>query len=284
MDSSTGRKTIISGQKIAILAIWLIFTIALLCLVNKYTGLTGQVVFQTNFRDQSTVIKFDNPSQILEYTGNDSLKHVKFFQDKVRFTVQPPVAYQELDISLRFKNVNQGIVLLTPQTKLGLEEVSLPLVVDWLDQLSWEVIDNGTIMLWQKQPRYNSIEEFFINPPEQGLAKVWYQPQVQAIYPESQKMTVPEIALGQEINNPTDEILSQYDFIISTYRPPIKDDQWLVANLALDLTSLFSDDNKFFFSLTAPNRNSMDDAVNLDWLKAKFCKDPFSLGKIFPKL
>jgi len=272
MENTPDRSSNKISQKVLIIVIWAAFGLALVWLANQYLGITGQITFQTHFQDDSTIIKFDDSSNILSYQGDDGLEHSRIIQDNIRFSLLPPVAYEEVVMSIRFKNIKQDTVLLSPQPKVGLEEVSIPLVVDWLDQLAWEVIDNGTIRLWQRNPEFGSVEDFLKDIPETGVAQAWYQPEAQSIYPENVKSRVPDVSQGKIIKNLSNESLSEFDFIISTYRAPIKDDQWLISEQRFDLKSLFVNDNRFFFSLSAPNHDSLDDSVNLDWLKAKFTK------------
>ncbi|USN53952.1 MAG: hypothetical protein H6760_02165 [Candidatus Nomurabacteria bacterium] len=254
--------------------IWLSPFAVLIWLAGQYTGAFGVVTLRTDFHDSSSIVKVDDPTRLQLTESSSSNKPQYFIDQELRFTVRPSVAFVDIQMRLRFQNQDRPIVFLNPQTRLDIPPVNIPIKSDALDNLTWHVLDNGSVRLWQKEKRFNTIDEFFASDDHPNLALAWYAPGLSQVRNDlSAEVILPEMS-GIEVEPSTVDELLSYDEILSTYRPPIPDGQWSVAELTFHLPSLFVNDNRFYFSLRAPSMQSDAGRVNLDWLQTQFTKTP----------
>jgi len=84
----------------------------------------------------------------------------------------PPISYDQLALTLSFSRPEN-----VPEVRLGIprgpeQYENVLLSHEYLDGLEWEKIEEGSLVLWQKEKQYDSIDDFLANPPQDKLTAV----------------------------------------------------------------------------------------------------------------
>ncbi len=148
------------------LVLWLAALGLIGWLLNQSLAPLGRAEYSTNLISASTFLKFSVPSSILTFIDADGARRARLDDETVRFEFKPPVAFEKATISLRFRNKTRSNIFLQAQSRVGYSDQASLLDSEYLEQITWESIQSGAIRLWQRDPKYASIDEFFKNPPD----------------------------------------------------------------------------------------------------------------------
>lgn len=140
----------------------------------RYYGINGEFNYVYQFNDKGTVItEFLPHGRALDRERN--IENGEFYQrlvsDPVYFSVKLPSAYPELHVDIDYQNPNQSIVELGVQLSDDITTWAYdlqPLENKFVDDSTWERVENDQYILLQREPIYTSIEDFLANPPKQA--------------------------------------------------------------------------------------------------------------------
>ncbi|MBU0963438.1 hypothetical protein KKC06_00155 [Patescibacteria group bacterium] len=168
----------ISTLKRIILEVIIIFTIILFIgLFNKnFLFFSDQVHFLYSYPDNSQLISPISPISDVSYISQNGSQQYRIDNqiinnDLTEFEIQLPSGVKEdiinkVDIKLDYSIHGSNNIL------LGIKNIDntisyKPIFNPNLNELSWENIISDDLSLWQKNKKYNSIEDFLSNPPRE---------------------------------------------------------------------------------------------------------------------
>ncbi len=87
--------------------------------------------------------------------------------DPVYLSITPPGDYQTATIETKFQVHDQPMVELGATVNADAGQILLkPIYNETIESLSWGSVDSGDLTLWQRESRYDSLADFFDDPPE----------------------------------------------------------------------------------------------------------------------
>ncbi len=146
-------------------------------IVWQYYGLSGNFTVTYKFDDASSFISRLGPigralDREQNVTSGDYYQRV--ISDPVYFSVNLPSPYPVIDVTMEYQNPAQQIVQLG--VRLLDEDDSAtayqfqPLENKFVDNSDWQSLTNADYVLLQREPTYQSVDEFIAQPP--AAAKV----------------------------------------------------------------------------------------------------------------
>lgn len=137
----------------------------------RYYGINGKFSYSYYFNTASGLISEFQPAG-RALTREQNTENGDFYQrvvmDPVYFSVDLPSAYPKADVTIEYQNPYQNIV------QLGLElddddttwnYAFEPLENKFIDNSNWPVVENDEYVLLQREPIYESVEDFLKQPP-----------------------------------------------------------------------------------------------------------------------
>jgi len=181
-----------------------------LWIFNKYFSPLGKLTVVYDFKDDSEYISHLEPWQRLlppEELNGDWVQSIK--DDLVYFDVKSPRWFQKANVEITFQNQDQPIIEIGARVKgneKGYFDKSLQNKL--IDNLTWSKITEGEVSLYQKEEKYDSINDFLINFPDNEIIGEYF-------YRLPEKKIIP----GYEKNNQKTVISSSLrgQFTIYTY-------------------------------------------------------------------
>ncbi|MBI4713964.1 hypothetical protein HY771_02155 [Candidatus Uhrbacteria bacterium] len=156
--------------------IFLLFPLALLSyLSEQYFVPSGVFEIQHSVNETSPYIDALAPSDRVQQPikKNDSWSQA-IIADPVFFFLHPHRAFARVSFDIWFQNETAPIVEFGGLVRTNPDGYDLqPLHNLLIDKLSWRRITDGTLTLFQKNPKYNSISDFFSNPPKREQVAVY---------------------------------------------------------------------------------------------------------------
>ncbi len=192
---------------------------------------------------QTPIVSLEpNPNQQeVTITGPNAFFYTKVFLDRdktfVSFPFKPPSPPQLIWL---FLVMQEG----TPHTRLL---ISHPVI----STLEWESITDDFATLYQKVPRYDSIDDFLSNPPTSSQTTVLMDPYLSRTNPYQE---VPATAIPERDDNLN---LDGIDYILTTYHAPrIGHDgfHYYETTLNAQLAQL-NDSEQLIWQILAPQAN-----------------------------
>ena len=165
------------------------------------------------------------------------------YVDPVYFKVNPPREFYKAKLKIKYKTERQTFFQAGVKEGLGdLDFKFAPLEFLALDNLSWHKIRKNGLILYQKNRRYNSIDEFFENPPKDGRIAI-YNMDMEILDSKKYRTCV--------LNLKTD--LDYVSYIIADYVEPKIKDGWKFSEAEFDISRENFEDGRLIFILSAPN-------------------------------
>ncbi len=167
-----------------ILKIWQITLIALflvigLFILTKYFALDGTLKTSYDFSHKPTLISEITPSgRASDRQKNLTTKETyqSLSGDPVYFTAEAPRSYDSVEVSIKYNNSAQSIIELGLNKSIDWNYELKPLENKFIDDSTWERLDQDEIILLQKEKNYNSVEDFLNNLPlDKRIATYNYQ-------------------------------------------------------------------------------------------------------------
>lgn len=195
---------------------------------KKNTG--GQAGSQTAVEQPPDVTKFKPIEAMYAIFFTDAN-----IPDRRRTNVQIPYYYEkgghrEVALTLAMEEGVPGVVVL----------VDHPV----FEKMTWQRLDSPSASLYQKNPKYTTVAEFWNNPPKD--AKVLADPYLAY---RDQLKGIPSItALTADVN------FEEYDYLITTYREPEDKGTYRIFETTVDASKANLDENnKLMWKLDIPD-------------------------------
>ena len=145
-------------------------------LVDKNFAISKLLEVSFDFQKPSSFISFLKPEARLGelVQGEDYYQPIK--GDPVYFELKLPNRFlSTAKVELTYKNKNQPIIELGLQKNPEGTAFELqPLENKYLDTLNWFYLENEETGLWQREKKYESVNDFFLNPPEHEKVAVYH--------------------------------------------------------------------------------------------------------------
>lgn len=152
------------------LVFWAILLILIIWLVVMDIVPSGQITYAYNFSKYSDFITKLHPNDRLLPIAQGEQKVIG---DPVYFSLRTPRKFDRAKLTLRYKNEADNLPIISVGVlvdKMLWRYLMQPIENKFIDQLakSWNVISNHGVLLLQKEPKYNSIDEFLSNLPDRN--------------------------------------------------------------------------------------------------------------------
>ena len=193
--------------------------------------------------------------------------------DPVYFKVNPPREFYKAKLKIKYKTERQPFFQTGIKQGIGaLDFKFAPLEFKRLDDLDWDKIRKGNLVLYQKNKRYNSIDDFLENPPKDGRIAI-YNMDLELFDLEKYKTCV--------LNLETD--LNYVSYIIADYiGPEIKDgslgvarDRWKISEAEFEISRENFEDGRLIFILSAPNIDDNKGDINISDIEVTLLRPEF---------
>lgn len=197
-----------------------------------------------------------------------------FFADPVYFKIFVPRSFNKIKLKIYYQNEQQ------PLLQLGMMKVSQG-PIDWafqlqpienkiFDQLDWSKITKSDIVLWQKNKKFSTIEQFVNNiPSDKRLATFSYD-----LTPEAIKNPKKIILWNQ------DTPLKYVDYILARYRSPETDGDLKISATQFYITPEFLNGHQLEFILSAPDLAKNQYQIKIYKIEAELEREPTNLNDL----
>lgn len=191
----------------------------------------------------------------------------RFFDEPVYFKIIMPRSFSRVKLKIFYQTENQ------PLLQVGLMKLRQnpddwqfklqPLENQYFDQLSWTKTTQGSITLWQKNKKFDSISQFVNNlPTNERLATFYYD-----LVPEAIKN--PKKVIVWNHKTP----MQYVDYVITQYQPPTAIDDLKGSEANFFLTPDFSNGRQVEFMFSAPDLLRRQGQVKIYRLEAEFFRE-----------
>ncbi|MBI2476850.1 hypothetical protein HYV72_01620 [Candidatus Uhrbacteria bacterium] len=131
--------------------------------------------------------------------------------DPVYLSVTPPGDYETVTIDTRFLSRSQPLVELGATVNAQAGQIVLkPLMHETLDRLDWSKVEQDGLTLWQRFPRYISIDDFLARPPVRSRIATFH-----AELPED-SMVPYEWTSGGGLDQTSVSLRGFHEFVVAT--------------------------------------------------------------------
>ncbi len=194
----------------------------------------------------------------------------QFFSEPVYFKINLPRSFEKVRIKIFYQNIGQ------PLLQIGLMKINQgsnnwafqlqPLENQIFDQLNWYKIVKGGVTLWQKNKKFNTVEQFVNHlPVSERLATFDYN-----LTPEA--ITNPKKIILWNSKTP----LQYVDYIISNYQSPKIEGDLKKAEAKFFINSEFSDGRQIEFMLSAPDLVKNQQTIKIYKIEAELEREPLT--------
>jgi len=154
-------------------------------LSQQYFVPSGEFIIQHSVHDTSAYIdSLAPPDRVEQPVKINSEWSQAIIADPVFFFLHPHRAFSKLSFEIWFQNETVPIVEFGGRVRTNPEGYDLrPLHNLLIDKLSWKKISQNNLTLLQKKTNYDSIDDFFSNPPKRESVAVY-----KADYPVSLRL------------------------------------------------------------------------------------------------
>lgn len=263
-------------RKIILIAITIAPIGLLLFIINKNLALSGTRVHTYDFSEKNDVIERLEPWQRLSpITEENGVFTQSIKDDIVYFDMQKSDPFETVTIKIEYENNSAQIV------EVGALEgknyfKKEPLESKFIDSLTWEKIEQNGITLYQKEKKYNTIEEFQINPPDEKI--ITYNLEAKKFINKEKYKKQNFIPLRIDTKE------NEANFVITKYSKPEKKDNTIVAQNTFEYQKLVANDGKFRFQITAPGLRESGDVIKVKKIETILEKEPLSIEKITTRI
>lgn len=156
----------------------------------QYFSLRGSFSLQYDFCGKPRLISEFYPSGRSE-DREKNMKTGECYQrlsnEPVYFDATVPRSFNEVEVKLEYKNPSQNIIEVgILKSEAGIADLK-PFENKFIDSSTWEKLAKDNLLLFQKEKKYNSIDEFINNLPlDKKIATYNYQPKYNFIIPDYQ--------------------------------------------------------------------------------------------------
>jgi len=129
-------------------------------LICQDLALSGKIEFQSDFKKFTSAISVLVPEERVDSSEKNIIR-----QEPVYFDLYLPRDFEKAIFQFEFDNKDAELIEVGAQTENSQWELK-PLNLENLNNLNWTQIHSANSILWQKEEKYKSIEEFLANLPE----------------------------------------------------------------------------------------------------------------------
>lgn len=155
-----------------------------------YFSINGRFNINSNFCKKSSLLTEITPTgRALEVEKNTKTGecYQRLTGEPVYFTATAPRSFNTAAVTLSYKNPSQNIVELGIQKGDGIAYDLKPFENRFIDNCSWDKIIDNNVILFQKEKKYNSINDFLNNLPLGAKVATYnYQPKYKFTIPNYQ--------------------------------------------------------------------------------------------------
>lgn len=232
----------------------------------------GKLTIVYDFSKDSKYISHLAPWQRLmpiEELNGDWLQQIK--DDLVYFDVKSPPLFQKVTCELTFDNPSQTIFKLGRQVDAKDNYLEKPIKNKFIDNLVWFKIQEGGVILLQKQKKYNSLKEFLNNPPkEEKIGTYFYKL-------PCKNNNCFNLDNQTQVNLDIDNL----DYIITEYISPINNDNWSIQTISFEDIILYRNKAKDIrFRLNAQGLRESGKTIAISNIKIEFKKPIISFQNL----
>jgi len=194
--------------------------------------------------------------------------------DPVNFYINPPRDFERAIVRIKYKVERQPLFQLGVKAGAGDLDFLLETVeFVKLDNLAWPKIRQGAAVLYQKNQKYKSLEEFLNNLPKDGRI---------ALYNYDLKINNKSQYLLTTLNAKTD--LSHVSYILAKYNEPKIEGVWKVNEVVFPISRANIFEGKLVFMLSAPELDVNKGEIDISEIQATFSRQKFEETRLFSEV
>ena len=236
--------------------LWLILASFILFVIWQAIVPYGQAVYSFDFKKNSFFIGRLTPHERVSGIANGQQKIIG---EPVYFNLWTPRPFSKLKLTIRYKNnrtplIEAGVLIDQKSNAYYRAPLHNETLNDLYRNKNWGVIQQGQIILLQKEETYASVQDFLKKlPPAKNVAVYNYSLPGKKVY----KQVNAEFIINPEIK-----------YIIANYQLPKVAGEWQEAEVEFDLTRAVRTKDGYGLMLSSPFL--ADGGVDISLIKAEF--------------
>lgn len=255
----------------------LVVLILLFWLFGKDFAGSGILVFRNDFCEKDKQISDLYPHVRIreKEQTHDGDWYQNIFIDPVYFKINPPREFNKAKVRIKYRILKQPFFQVGIKQGRGeLDFKFATLEFKKLDELKWDKIRDGELVLYQRYKKYNWLRDFLNNLPTDGRIAT-YEIDLEILNSKEYQTTI--------LNQKTD--LDHVDYIIGKYKESEEDDDgWKVGEAEFEISRLNFEDGRLIFILSAPEININKGDVDISEIVVTLERPAFEFGNIFSEL
>jgi len=194
----------------------------------------------------------------------------RFFDEPVYFKLKIPRSFEGARLKIYYQNENQPLfqvgLMKLKQNSTDWQFQLKPIENQIFDNLTWPKLTFTGLTLWQKEKRFETIQEFVNNlPANQKVATFYYK-----LAPEAIKNQNNVIVWNQKTS------LQDVDYIIAKYQTPKIFGDLKVTEIDFLITPEFSDGRRIEFMFSAPEMIRNQTQIKIYRIEAELTREPLT--------
>ena len=157
-------------------------------LVNQYFVPKGELYLIQNFHKKSFISDLEPENRLSKIKREGKTYFRTIRKEPVYFKAKVPRRFHEAEITVEYQNPNHPLFELgVLQERKKWTFVKQTIENQLLDHLDWFRLEKNSLKLWQKEKKYNTLDEFLKNIPDQEkIAQFNYNLEKDVILPDYQ--------------------------------------------------------------------------------------------------
>lgn len=237
----------------------------------------GTLVIKNDFETKDEQISDLEPAVRIreKEQTRDGDWYQSMYVDPVYFKINPPREFERARIKIRFKSERQPFFQVGVKGGAGeLDFKFSTLEFRKLDELKWDRMRQGDLVLYQRFSRYKSIQDFMNEPPTDGRI---------AVYNLELKILEEEKYQSAVLNQKTD--LEHVSYIIASYREAEEEERgWKVGEAEFEISRANFFDGRLVFILSAPEIDLNKGEIDISEIEVTLTRPEVRLGNLFGEM
>ena len=143
-------------------------------LLNRAVVPSGVLVASTDFLTPAPFFSYLKPAERAMGPMVDTEKYVTLIGHPIYVDFTPPSRFDTATVTMKYKNSGLPSIEIGALVSALTEQFMLvPVENRLIDGLAWPQISSGSLTLFQRVPRYASLDAFFANPPSRQELAVY---------------------------------------------------------------------------------------------------------------
>lgn len=149
----------------------IIFLVILVFLIDKNFAVRGVLNLKKDFSKYSFLIDdFLPKNRVNEIARESGDYYQELLDEPIYFQINLPAYFLNADLEFEYQNPSQNIVEIGVEKAEGIFEFK-PLENKILDNLTWTILSDGNITLWQREKKFETISDFLNSSLDQEIVK-----------------------------------------------------------------------------------------------------------------